>query len=123
MLGARLGQLEPGKCEIVLPFKKAFTQQHGFFHGGVIATLADNSAGFAAYSLMEDGYQPLTIEFKLNLLTPGIGKLLISRAKVIKPGNRIFHCQANIFCVDDNQEQLISISLATIKSSKSVIEQ
>ena len=122
IIGAELGKIGPGKCEIILPFNEKLTQQHGLFHGGVLATIADNSAGFAAYSLMENGYQPLTIEFKINLLSSIIGKNVISKAQVMRAGRQIFHVRSDVFSIDRNQELLIATSLVTIKSSKSVAE-
>ena len=121
-IGAELGKIGPGKCEIILPFNKKLTQQHGLFHGGVLATIADNSAGFAAYTLMENGYQPLTIEFKINLVSSTVGKNVISKAKVLRAGRQIFHVRSDVFSINVDQEILIATSLITIKSSKSLIE-
>jgi acyl-coenzyme A thioesterase PaaI-like protein len=63
-IGAVLFEVRPGYCEIHLPYKKDLSQQHGFFHGGVIGTIADNCGGYAAFILMvraEMNSQPLTI--------------------------------------------------------------
>ncbi len=68
-----MGKKQPD-CEILLPFQESLTQQHGFFHGGVIATLADNAGGFAAYSQMVEDEQPLSVEFKINLLAKAVGE-------------------------------------------------
>ena len=121
-LGARLGKFEFGKCEIIVPFQKKLTQQHGFFHGGLVATIADNAAGFAAYSVMADYKQPLTIEFKISLLAPSDGERLVARAEVIKAGRSIFHAHSNVFVVKNNQESLTATALVTIKSTSSVSE-
>ena len=121
-IGAELGKISPGKCELFLPFNEKLTQQHGLFHGGVLATIADNSAGFAAYSLMENEYQPLTIEFKINLLSYSVGKNVISKAEVLRAGRQIFHVRSDVFSIDIDDELLIATSLATIKSSKSLTE-
>ncbi len=77
-LGAELSAVGVGSCEIRLPFQKSLTQQHGFFHGGVIATLADNAGAGAAYSQMAEGEQPLSVEFKINLLAEKTGEALES---------------------------------------------
>ena len=58
-IGAQLASVGSGKCEILVSFDAKLTQQHGFFHGGVISTIADNAAGFSAYSLMPEDCQPL----------------------------------------------------------------
>ena len=60
-LGAVLAGLGPGWCEIELPYRPELTQQHGFFHAGAVITVADNAAGYAAYSLMPAGSTVLQI--------------------------------------------------------------
>ena len=41
-LGVELVSVEPGRVELRLPYDPGLCQQHGFFHGGVIGTLADS---------------------------------------------------------------------------------
>lgn len=38
-LGARLGQVAPGAVDIELDWAAGLTQQHGFLHAGVVATM------------------------------------------------------------------------------------
>ena len=61
-IGAKLVQVKPGYCEIHLPYKKELSQQHGFFHAGLIGTIADNTGGYAAYSLLGAESSILTVE-------------------------------------------------------------
>ena len=49
-IGAELGSVVPGGVEISAPYSPHITQQHGFVHGGVIGAIADNAAGYAAYT-------------------------------------------------------------------------
>ena len=121
-IGAQLASVGSGQCEIFLPFDAQLTQQHGFFHGGVISTIADNAAGFAAYSLMPEGCQPLSIEFKVSLLSVATAKPLIARAEVLKAGRKIFHVRSDVLIVEEDDEDLVATALATIKCSKSVKE-
>ncbi len=67
-IGARITALEPGFCEITVDHRRELTQQHGFVHGGVLASIADSAAGYAAFSLMPAEASVLTVEYKLNLL-------------------------------------------------------
>ncbi len=122
MLGATLTAIEDGHCEITLAHDRKLTQQHGLFHGGVVATLADNAAGFAAYSLMEDGRQPLTVEFKINLLAPASGASLIARAEVLRAGRSLTHVRADVFSREEEDEVLTATALVTIKASTAVQE-
>jgi uncharacterized protein (TIGR00369 family) len=113
-IGAKLIELRPGYCEIHLPYKKDLSQQHGFFHAGVIGTIADNSGGYAAYSLMAADSSIFTVEYKLNLIAPGDGDLLIGRGQVIKYGRTLTVCRTEVFVVKDGAEKLCATSLMTL---------
>ncbi|MFT7459926.1 MAG: hypothetical protein ACI909_002609 [Planctomycetota bacterium] len=85
-LGIKMTGIEAGYCELNVPYKKELTQQHGYFHAGVMATIADNSAGYAAFSLMEADSSVLTVEFKINLMSAGQGEALTAGQKCSKMG-------------------------------------
>lgn len=74
LIGAELNLVEPGLVEITLPYRKDLTQQHGYLHAGIVTTIADSAAGYAAYSLMPVGSEVLSVEFKVNLLRPAKGR-------------------------------------------------
>jgi acyl-coenzyme A thioesterase PaaI-like protein len=57
-IGAKLVEVKPGYCEIHVPYGDELSQQHGFFHAGIIGTIADNTGGYAAYGLMEANDNP-----------------------------------------------------------------
>ena len=117
-LGAELRAVGVGSCEILLPFQESLTQQHGFFHGGVIATLADNAGGFAAYSQMAEDEQPLSVEFKINLLAKAVGECLVARARVIQNGQRIKVSQTDVFARKDGVEERCATALVTVIATK-----
>jgi len=114
-LGAELTELTPGHCVISLPYREELSQQHGFFHGGVIGTLAANCGGYAAYSLMPPDCSVLTVEYKLNLLAPGEGELLIGRGEVIKPGRTLTICRSEVFAVRDGKETRCATALVSLR--------
>jgi uncharacterized protein (TIGR00369 family) len=68
LIGAELSLIDPGAVEINLPYRKDLTQQHGYLHAGIVTTIADSAAGYAAYSLMPAGSEVLSVEFKVNFL-------------------------------------------------------
>ncbi len=117
-IGARLVEVGPGYCGINVGYKRELCQQHGFFHAGVVGTLADNSAGYAAFSLMPADSSILTVEYKLNLVAPGDGDLLVGRAHVIKPGHTLTICRSEVFAVKDGLEKLCATSLVTLMEMK-----
>jgi uncharacterized protein (TIGR00369 family) len=114
LLGAELADVRPGACEIRLPFRPELGQQHGYFHGGVIGTVSDNACGYAAYSLAPPGSSILTVEYKLNIVAPGDGELLIARGTVVKPGRTLIVCRADTFVVADGRERLCATALETL---------
>lgn len=113
-LNAELVKVEPGFCEIHVPYSKNLTQQHGFFHAGVISTIADNTAGYASFSLMEENSTILTVEYKLNLIAPGDGEKLVGRAEVLKSGRTLTICRSEIFVVKNGVEKLCAAAQATL---------
>ena len=107
-LGARMVRLEPGLCDIEVPYRADLTQQHGFFHAGVISSIADTAAGYAAYSLMPADASVLTIEFKINLMSPGRGDRIVARAAVDRPGQVITVVTADVFALTGADEKRVA---------------
>ncbi|MFN3527169.1 MAG: PaaI family thioesterase, partial [Paracoccus sp. (in: a-proteobacteria)] len=46
-LGAQLVAAAPGSVTLRLPFRPQLTQQHGYFHAGGTAAIADSAGGYA----------------------------------------------------------------------------
>ena len=113
-IGAKLVKVAAGFCEIHLPCRAELTQQHGFFHAGIIGTLADNAAGYAAYSLMPAGASILTVEFKINLLRPGDGDLLVAKSEVLKAGKTLTVCRSEVFVSKNGVEKLCAAAQVTL---------
>ena len=115
LIGAELSLLEPGIVEITLPYRADLAQQNGYVHAGIVTTIADSAAGYAAYSLMPAGAEVLSVEFKVNLLRPAQGKSFLARAEVIKPGRTLTVARADVFGVADSSDRtLVATMLATI---------
>jgi uncharacterized protein (TIGR00369 family) len=115
VIGAELSVLEPGIVEITLPYRANLTQQHGYLHAGIVTTIADSAAGYAAYSLMPAGAEVLSVEFKVNLLRPAQGNSFLARAEVIKPGRTLTVVRADVFGIAESSDrELVATMLATI---------
>ena len=52
LLGAQLVEAADGRAAIEVPYREDLTQQHGYFHGGVVTAIADTACGYAAYTTM-----------------------------------------------------------------------
>lgn len=112
--GARLTGLAPGRCEISVPLGAAVTQQHGYFHGGVIGAVADSAGGYAANSLLMPEREVLTVEYKINIVAPGIGEMLIARGKVLKAGKTLVLAGTEVFVVSNGVEKLCAVMQQTL---------
>lgn len=114
LLGAELARVEPGECEIRLPYRPELSQQHGYFHGGIIGTIADSAGGYAAFALMLADASVLTVEYRMNLLAPGDGELLIARGRVVKPGRTLIVAAVDAMAVKAGRETLCATLLQTL---------
>lgn len=88
--------IEEGYVEGMIRLQQHHLQQNGFVHGGVTSTLADLVMGFAAYTLVPEGQGTVTSDLKVAYLRPGIGDVIIAKGRVIKAGNLLFYCEADI---------------------------
>lgn len=113
-LGASLTMVAPGEVEIELPFREDLTQQHSFLHGGIVATIVDTACGFAALSLMPPDSGVLTIEYKVNFVSPATGERLVAHGRVTKPGRTVTVCTGDVFAMADGKQKLVATMLATV---------
>jgi len=88
-LGAELETVEAGRALMTMHHRPELTQQHGFLHAGIVATALDSACGYAAFSLMPLDAAVLTIEFKINLLSPARGPFFRFEGQVLKAGRTI----------------------------------
>lgn len=112
-LGITLKDCGPGWVEACLTLESRHLQQHGFPHGGLIATMADHCAGGAAMTLCAPGQYVLTLEFKTNFLKTTKAARLLCRADVLKPGKAFSVVEACVFA-DDGEPVLLSKTTATL---------
>jgi uncharacterized protein (TIGR00369 family) len=113
-LGARMTDVEAGMVRIEIDYRDGLSQQHGFFHAGVTATIADSAGGYAAQTLQRAEITVLTTEFKLNLLAPADGQRLVATGRVIKPGRTLTVTDIEVTVVKDGVEKLCAKGLQTI---------
>jgi len=112
--GASLTHVAPGEVDIELPYREALAQQHGFLHAGVVTAVLDSACGYAAFSLMPPGAGVLSVEFKVNLLAPAKGDVLIARGRVLRAGRTISVCQGDGIMRSGSHETPVAAMLATI---------
>jgi uncharacterized protein (TIGR00369 family) len=106
--------VERGCVHIAVPFSPVVTQQHGYAHAGLIASIADSACGYAAMTLAPDGYEVLSVEFKISLLAPAQGLRFVADGSVLRAGKRLSFCTAEVRAMHGSESNLIATMLATI---------
>jgi uncharacterized protein (TIGR00369 family) len=114
--GVRVVTVQPGYAELSLPRRPDLLQFFGHFHGGVITALADQAAGIAVTSGMPKGRIGVTVEIKVNFLSPGDGHELIARAKTLNMAGSIGVATVEVFTRDDTSERLCAFCTATMRA-------
>lgn len=113
-LGVELARVAPGEVELRMAYNPALTQQHGFIHAGVVATALDSACGYAAFSLMPAEAAVLTVEFKVNLLSPAKGDAFSFVGKVVKPGRTVTVAEGDAFAHAGGESKRIARMTATL---------
>jgi uncharacterized protein (TIGR00369 family) len=114
--GFRIVEVKPGYAEVALPRRDDLLQFFGHFHGGVITALADQAAGIAVTSGLPKGRIGVTVEIKVNFLSPGDGNELIARAKTLKMSGSIGVATVEVFTKDEKSERLCAFCTATMRA-------
>ena len=114
LIGASMPVVEAGYTEIHLPHKPDITQQHGYIHGGVVGMIADSAAGYAASTMTAHETGVLTVEYKLNLLAPAEGQLLIAEGSVVRYGRTLIVTRAEVLAVKHGKKTLCALMQQTI---------
>ena len=102
-VGGSIASIMPGHVVLEMPFGDMLTQQHGFIHAGIITTMLDSAAGYAAFSLMPADAAVLTVEFKTSLLAPANGDHFRFEGFVTKPGRTITFAEAEAYSLTGDQ--------------------
>jgi uncharacterized protein (TIGR00369 family) len=71
-------------------------------HAGAITAVADSACGYAAASLMPADRDVLTVEFKVNLLSPARGDRFRATGEVVRAGRTLTVCSAEVVAWADN---------------------
>jgi uncharacterized protein (TIGR00369 family) len=119
-LGAEIATGKKGEVEIRFPFRPSLTQQNGFVHAGAITSILDSACGYAALSVAPLDHDVLSIEFKVNFLSPAVGEEFCARSHVKRAGKNLIVCAADVFALKNGQEKLVATMLTTIMAVKHI---
>jgi uncharacterized protein (TIGR00369 family) len=112
--GFEVDMVGDGRFETRLAVKPEHLQQDGFVHAGVIATMADHTAGYAAYTTVSEDHRILSIEFKINYFKPATGETLVCKSHVINRGKTIIVSESDVFSRSDAGEKRVAKATVTL---------
>jgi uncharacterized protein (TIGR00369 family) len=100
---------------VALPYTDRVTQQQGGFHGGAMGALADIAGGYAALTVVPDGMEVSTVEYKVNFLAAFQGGELRATGRVVKAGRRIIVTTAEVtHLAEDGRETACAVMQQTL---------
>ena len=114
LLNARLVDLAPGLAVIEFDFQEHLTQQNGYIHAGILTTAIDSACGYAAFTLMPAGSSVLSIEFKINFLSPALGDKFICTGRVVRAGQTVTVCSGEVMAATGGEQKLVALMQATM---------
>jgi len=112
--GLKAITIKKGSFESQIYIGENHKTQDNFIHAGLMATMADHTAGYSAYTMVSEDYRILTIEFKINFLKPAYGSALKCRSQVINKGKQIIVSESKVYDVRDKSETLVAKGIVTM---------
>lgn len=113
-VGAKLVKLAPGEVELEFAYDPCLTQQNGYVHAGIVTTVVDSACGYAAYTLMAADADVLTIEYKVNFMSPAKGDTFRAIGRVLKAGRTITVCAGEVVALEDGKAKVVATMLTTL---------
>jgi len=112
--GFRVDRVADGEFHASVGIEAPHRQQDGFVHAGVLATLADHTAGYAAFTMVAEDQRILTVEFKINFLKPARGEEVRCRSRVLSPGRTLLVAESEVYAVSSGAEKLVAKATVTL---------
>ena len=113
-LGAEMVEAAEGRVVISAAIAPHVLQQKGFAHGALPFAIGDSAAGYAALSVLPEGFEVVTVEMKINMLSPAVGDRLVAEGRVIRPGRRIVAVASDVFAEGAQGRKHVATLLGTM---------
>ena len=110
LLDIRAGISKDGVGSAFMEIQEMHRQTAGFVQGGLIVALADFAFARAVHSVSQPGQQTVTIELKMNFISPARDGTLTATARILSRGRRIVVGEMDVTGED---EVLIARGLGT----------
>jgi len=112
LIGAKLESVEKGSVVLSCAKRDDLLQQQGLVHAGVVTTIGDVACGYTALTMMPEGYEVLSVEFKVNMLRPPLAEKMVATGHVIKAGRKLIITESEV--VDAATGKMIAKMTATM---------
>lgn len=107
-VGMYLVDYDDGKSVLEMPFQSALCNLYGIAHGGAIASLADSACGTALGTNLDPGQTGLTIDLRVNYISPFTGGVLVARGELIHKGKTTAIMSARL----TQDDRLVAVAMA-----------
>lgn len=114
--GIKVLKVEKGLFESEAIIGAHHRTQDNFIHAGLMTTMADHTAGYAAFTTVSENHRILTVELKINFFKPAFGSAIRCRARVINKGRQIIVAESEVLDVRDQGEKLVAKGIVTLMS-------
>jgi uncharacterized protein (TIGR00369 family) len=88
--------LDENLLEMEMPNSLLLDNSIGIVHGGLTATLLDTALGTLASHVPGNKKGAVTVELKVDFLSPGIGEKFICRAEVVHNGRQLVRMEGKV---------------------------
>jgi uncharacterized protein (TIGR00369 family) len=82
--------------EMEMPNTPLLDNSIGIMHGGLTATLLDTAMGTLASRASGSNSSAVTVEMKVDFLSPGIGERFYCRAKIVHNGSKLVRTEGKV---------------------------
>jgi len=106
MLGMKVVSVSTDKVEVFIPFKNDFIGDYrqGFWHGGILASVADAAGGLAGFMTLKTPNDKInTIDMRIDYLKPAVKEDIKVCVNLIKVGKRIINADVVLYQKDIRQ--------------------
>ena len=104
-----------GTVTMELAKKPELLQFSGFFHGGVLAGLADHCAGAAATSGLAPGKIAVTVDLHINYLAPANGEKITATAQCVQTGSTLCVVSVTVHSTRGTEATVCAIATVTLR--------
>lgn len=115
-IGTRVVAVAKGQVQMAIDRRPDLVQFNGYFHGGVIAALADHAAGGAVTTALPDGKIAVTIDLHINYLAPASGETLVAKATAIQVGSTVSVARVDLSTTIAGSEHPCTVALVTLRA-------